>query len=114
MGIWVQRGPEEISMTKLTILYGHPTDVDAFEDYYLGTHMPIAGKMNGVDRLELTRFGAGPDGSAPAYHRMAEIYFSDAKQMQETLGSAEGQAAVADLPNFASGGVTMLAGAVHN
>ena len=33
--------------------------------------------------------------------------------MDKTLGSAEGQATVADLPNFASGGVTVVVGAVE-
>jgi uncharacterized protein (TIGR02118 family) len=99
-------------MIKVTILYGHPQDAPAFERYYTGTHLPLAAKMKGVDRLELTRFGPGPDGTKPAYYRMAELYFPSEAQLQTTLGSPEGSAAVADLPNFASGGVTMLVGAV--
>ncbi len=101
-------------MIKLTLLYGHPDDVDAFEDYYANTHMPIAAQMPGVEKLELTRFGPGPDGSAPAYHRMAEMYFTSEDQADATMNSAEGKAAVGDLPNFATGGVTMMAGAVNN
>ena len=53
-------------MIKLTVLYGHPTNVQEFETYYADTHLPIAAKMKGVDRLELTRFTPGPDGSQPA------------------------------------------------
>ncbi len=99
-------------MIKLTVLYGHPADAQAFEDYYHGTHMPIAGKMRGVARFELTKFTTGPDGSRPAYYRMAELYFESAEQMAATMGSSEGQATVQDLPKFASGGVTVLVGSV--
>ena len=101
-------------MVKLTLLYGHPGDPQAFERYYAEKHLPLAGKMQGVTRLELTRFGPGPGGSAPEYYRMAELYFSNEAQLQTTLGSPEGQAAIDDLPNFATGGVTTLVGSVES
>lgn len=100
-------------MVKVTILYGHPQDPHAFEQYYAETHLPLAGNMKGVTRLELTRFGPGPDGTKPAYYRMAELYFSNEAQLQIALGSPEGKAAVADLSHFATGGVKMLAGLIE-
>jgi uncharacterized protein (TIGR02118 family) len=45
---------------------------------------------------------------------MAELYFPNEDQLQATLGSPEGKTAVADLPNFATGGVTMLMGSVES
>jgi len=99
-------------MMKVTVLYGHPTSPEAFETYYKGTHLPLAGQMKGVARLELTKFGAGPDGGKPAFYRMAELYFATQAQMDQTLGSSEGQATVADLARFATGGVTLLVGSV--
>jgi len=100
-------------MMKVTVLYGHPTNADQFEKYYKDTHMPIAAKMSGLARLEVTKFVAAPDGGKPAYYRMAELYFTTQAQMEQTLGSVEGQAAVADLPNFATGGVTIAIGSVE-
>ena len=44
---------------------------------------------------------------------MAEFWFSSPEAMQATMGSREGQAAAADLPNFATGGVTFLVGEVE-
>lgn len=44
---------------------------------------------------------------------MAEMWFADAQQMQTTLGSPEGKAAVADMANVATGGVTVLVGVVE-
>ena len=100
-------------MIKATVLYGHPTDSDAFEKYYAETHTPIALKMN-VDKMELTKFLSAPDGGKPAYYRMAELYFAGPAEMQQSMGSPEGQATAADLANFATGGVTMIIGAVEN
>ena len=101
-------------MIKLTILYGHPKDEQAFEHYYSQTHLPIAARMRGVSRLELTQFRPGAGGRKPDYYRMAEIYFQNETQLEAELASEQGQAAVADLPNFATGGVTMLIGSVDD
>lgn len=99
---------------KMTVLYGHPTDMQEFERYYAEKHLPLAAQMKGVDRLELTRFGPGPDGGKPVYYRMAELYFPTEQQMQTTMSSPEGQATVADLPKFSTGGVTVLVGIVES
>lgn len=101
-------------MIKATVLYGHPTDPSAFEDYYASTHTPIALSMKGVNRIEFTKFIPGPDGAAPAYYRMAELVFTDPAAMQQTMESPEGQATSADLTNFATGGVTFMLGMVEN
>ena len=100
-------------MMKVTALYGHPTSPDEFEEYYGGTHLPIASKMKGVARIELTKFVAGPDGGKPAFYRMAELYFTTQAQRELALGSSEGRATVADLPKFATGGVTIAIGSVE-
>ncbi len=100
-------------MIKVTVLYGHPKSPDEFENYYTNNHLPLAAKMKGVARIELTRFVAGPDRGKPAFYRMAELYFTTQAQMEQTLGSAEGQATVADLSKFATGGVTVVIGSVE-
>ncbi|MGB5553031.1 MAG: EthD family reductase [Flavobacteriaceae bacterium] len=100
-------------MIKLTVLYGHPADISAFEDYYANTHLPKAAKMKGHSKLELTKFINTPDGSKPEYHRMAEFWFSDPETMRSTMGSQEGQDTADDLANFATGGATLLVGSVE-
>lgn len=100
-------------MIKLTVLYGHPTDTTVFEEYYKNTHLPRAEKMSGFEKVEYTKFLSAADGSAAAHYRMAEFWFADADALQATMGSPEGQATAADLGNFATGGVTLLVGAVE-
>jgi len=100
-------------MMKVTVLYGHPTSSEEFEKYYKDTHLPLVAKMEGMARSELTKFIDGPDGGKPAFYRMAELYFATEKQMDETMGSPEGQAAVADISQFATGGVTVVVGSTQ-
>ena len=99
-------------MIKLTVLYGHPNDPEAFEAYYANTHTPLALTMSGHEKVELTKFISAPDGGSPAHYRMAEFWFTTPEAMQATMASPEGQATAADLSNFATGGVTFLVGAV--
>ena len=94
-------------MVKLTVLYGQPKDPAAFEKYYANTHMPIARKMD-VRKIELSKVIGTPDGSTPAFYRIADIYFEDMAHLQRSTGAPEGQVTVADLRNFATGGVTVL------
>ena len=95
-------------MVKLSVLYGQPKDAAAFEKYYAETHMPIAGKMQGVKKIELSKVLGTPDGSAPAFYRMADLYFDDGDHMKRVMDTPEAKATVADLGNFATGGVTVL------
>jgi uncharacterized protein (TIGR02118 family) len=95
-------------MVKAVVLYGLPDDPDAFERYYAETHTPLAKAVPGLQRFEAARGFATPDGSAVPYQRIAELTFEDMDALQAGLGSAEGQEAVDDLQNFATGGVTIF------
>ena len=64
---------------KLVVLYTQPDDPDAFDRYYLETHMPLVAKIPGLQRAETARFDAALDGSEKTYHRMAELYFAGAR-----------------------------------
>ena len=95
-------------MAKLLVLYAPPKDPDAFEAHYRNTHLPLARKVPGVKRIEIN---AGPvltpNGPAP-YHLIGLLSFDSMAELQAGLASPEGQAAAADLANFAGAGVTLL------
>ena len=95
-------------MVKAVVLYGPPEDPDAFERHYAETHTELATAIPGLQRFESARGIATPDGSSVPYQRIAELTFEDMDALQAGLGSDEGQAAVNDIPNFATGGVTIL------
>jgi len=95
-------------MAKAVVMYNPPVDANAFDTYYANVHLPLAKKMPGLRSLEVSNGAIGsPAGPAP-YHVVAIMSFDSMADLQAALGSPEGQAAVADLPKFASGGVTMM------
>ncbi len=85
---------------KILVLYKQPPDPKAFDEYYFGTHAPIARKL---PRLRSTKFNAGPPlafaGTAP--HLIAELEFDSLADLQAAMASPEGQATAGDLHNFA-------------
>ena len=95
-------------MVKLTLLYGHPADAVSFESYFASTHLPLAAAITGVRRAEFSLVSGALDGSRSPWYRIVELYFDDLGQMEASMGSPNGLAAVADLPNFANGGVTSV------
>ncbi len=97
-------------MATLTILYGHPEDPVAFEDYYANRHLPWATKtMPGVQGAQLRRVLGAPGGN-PLYYRIAEMTWPDHDALQAALATDEGKAVLADTENFATGGAVMLVG----
>jgi uncharacterized protein (TIGR02118 family) len=74
--------------------------------------MPPVDKMRGYLRYEKAKVVGTPDGSRPPFYRIFEFWFEDEAALGAAMGSPEGQAAVADLRNFATGGATVLISAV--
>jgi uncharacterized protein (TIGR02118 family) len=101
------RGP---SMLQLTVLYNHPEDQGAFDRHYDDVHAPLAMKMPGLRRFTVTRPGPDANGNTPAYHLIAVLEFDDEVALGNAMSSPEGQAAVADMANFAGAGATTLTG----
>ncbi len=95
-------------MAKVIAMYGIPSDREAFDAYYFARHLPIAKKLPGLRRYEVTRGSITTlDGIAP-YHMIAELTFDSVAAVQAALASPEGQATAADLANFATGGVEIM------
>jgi uncharacterized protein (TIGR02118 family) len=95
-------------MVKLVVCYGAPEDPAAFDRYYADTHVPLVHKIPNLRRFEAGKVLGTPDGSSAPYYFLAELWFDSAAELEAGMGSAEGQAAGADVPNFASGGATVM------
>ena len=52
-------------MVKLIALYRHPEDKKAFDDHYWNVHAPLAEKMPGLKKLEVTRLVGTPMTAGP-------------------------------------------------
>jgi uncharacterized protein (TIGR02118 family) len=95
-------------MIRLLVLYGQPKDPAAFDKYYKEKHIPIAKRMKGLKKWTIGKVQGTPDGKpAPCYY-VADLYMESRAAFERLLASPEGQAAVADVPNYATGGATFL------
>jgi uncharacterized protein (TIGR02118 family) len=95
-------------MARLIVMYRTPKDASAFDRYYFDTHAPIAKKIPGLRRYEVSRGPVGTPAGASNLHLVATLHFDDMAAVQKGLASPEGQAAAADVPNFATGGADMF------
>ncbi|MFI5252843.1 MAG: EthD family reductase [Bacteroidota bacterium] len=98
-------------MIKLIALYRKPDDIAAFDKHYNDVHIPLAKKMPGLRKLEITRITGAPLGEAK-YYIMAEMYFDSIDAMNASNASPEGKATVRDLMSFAGNLVTLFYGEV--
>lgn len=95
-------------MIRLTVLYGYPQDPDAFDRYYRDIHIPLARKMRGLKGWTIGKCQSVTPGEQPPYYMIVGLYADSREAMEAILATPEGQGAVADVPNFATGGVTFL------
>jgi uncharacterized protein (TIGR02118 family) len=99
------------------VLYNQPKDTTAFEKYYAEKHVPLFASHAqeiGVSRVELVKFPATIDGQRPALYRMADLRWESRAALEKGIATAGFKAVVADLPSFATGGVTLLIGQKTN
>jgi uncharacterized protein (TIGR02118 family) len=95
-------------MTRLTVLYGHPSDPDAFDRYYHDVHIPIARTMKGLKGWTIGKCEAATADEKPPYYMIVGLYAESRAAFEAILESPEGKATVADLANFATGGAIFL------
>ncbi|MBV9568014.1 MAG: EthD family reductase, partial [Hyphomicrobiales bacterium] len=94
-------------MHKLLVLYNEPQDPAHFRKYYVETHAPIASKLPGLKASRYS-FDVKPLGPGKAPFCIFEAEFENEAALMAALKSNEGKAVAADVPNYASGGVTMM------
>jgi uncharacterized protein (TIGR02118 family) len=94
-------------MVRLLVLYGHPKDPEAFDRYYNEIHVPLAKRMQGLKKWTIGRVLGSPSGPSE-YYFIADLYADSREAIEAILATPEGQAAVEDVPKFASGGVTFV------
>ena len=88
-------------MARVMVMYRTPKDKAAFDKYYFETHVPIAQKLPGLRKYEVSQGGVGSPAGDSGIHRIAILHFEDMAAIQAAFASPEGQATVADVGVFA-------------
>ena len=95
-------------MAEVVVLYKTPKDPAAFDKYYAETHIPLAKKLPGLRKYQVSKGTvATPTGPSGVY-LVAILTFDNMAAIQSAFGSAEGKATAADVPKFASGGADLM------
>jgi uncharacterized protein (TIGR02118 family) len=100
-------------MHKLIALYHQPNDRRHFRDHLQNVHLPLVVAFPGLRSLRVAYDVASAAGDSP-YFAIVECEFDDQAALNAALTSKEGQAAAADVPNYAGAGVTILTFAPEN
>ena len=95
-------------MAEVVVLYKTPKDPVAFDKYYAATHIPLAKKMPGLRKYQVSQGPVATPAGPAAIHLIATLTFDSIEAVQKAFGSTEGEATAADLPKFASGGADIL------
>jgi uncharacterized protein (TIGR02118 family) len=95
-------------VNKLYAFYGRPDDPAAFDTHYRDVHTPLVLAMPNLVGFAVSRRMAAPAAGEPEHYLIAEMTFRTGDEMQASLTSPEGEAAVADVANFATGGITVM------
>ena len=95
-------------MCRLTVLYGHPKETAAFDRYYHEVHIPIARKMKGLKGWTIGKCQSAVANEPPPYYMIVGLYADTRADLEAIISSPEGQATIADVPRFATGGFKFM------
>jgi uncharacterized protein (TIGR02118 family) len=95
-------------MFRITSLHGFPDDPAEFDRYYGVVHTPMVQRIPGVRNIRFGHVMTTVDGDPPPYYLVADVYFDDKASFEAALESPQMGEAIADVPNFATGGVTIM------
>jgi uncharacterized protein (TIGR02118 family) len=95
-------------VARLVVVYKTPKDPSAFDRHYFDTHVPLAKKIPGLRKYEISSGPVASPAGPSGVHLMAILQFDDAAAIQRAFASPEGQAAAADVQTFATGGADLF------
>jgi uncharacterized protein (TIGR02118 family) len=82
-------------------------NAEAFDKHYSSVHIPLAKKIPGLKKYDITMGAVGAPTGPSGIHLVATLYFDSADALKAGLASAEDKAAAGDLANFADGGAEL-------
>ena len=95
-------------MAHVVVMYKTPKDTAAFDKHYSETHAPLAKKIPGLRKFEISQGPVATPMGPSGFHLIATLYFDSLAAIQAGFASAEEKAAAADVQKFATGGADMI------
>lgn len=88
-------------MAQMIVLYKAPKDPATFDQQYREVHIPLAKRLPGLRRYEVSQGPVNTPFGSSSYRLVAALHFDDMQAMQSTFASPEGRAAGAHAMSLA-------------
>ena len=91
-------------MFKFVTIYRRVDDEPALESFFSSTHLPLAERLPGLLKSEVSRVNGKPGGES-RFHLMYELYFDSSESFFQALGSESGNSLMAALKEWSDAGL---------
>jgi len=88
-------------MARMVVLYRKPADVKLFEKHYFETHIPLAKKIPGLRKYEISHGPVTVMAGPPDVYLIGTLHFDDLDAIKKAFASPEGLATAADRKLYA-------------
>ena len=80
----------------MLVIYRTPKDPAAFDAHYFRVHVPLAKRLPGLLKYEVSRRPIVTPAGDPEPYLVGTLYFDDLEAIRRAFASPEGQACAAD------------------
>lgn len=81
---------------RMVVIYKRPADPEAFDAHYFDVHVPLAKKLPGLLKYEVSRGPIASPVGDPDTYLVGTLYFDDLATMRAAFATPEGRACAAD------------------
>lgn len=83
-------------MARMVVIYRTPKDPAAFDAHYFEVHIPLAKRLPGLRKYEVSRQPILTPAGDPVPYLIGTLYFDDLAAIRTAFATPEGQACAAD------------------
>ena len=83
-------------MARMVVIYRTPKDPEAFDTHYFDVHVPLAKRLPGLRKYEVSRRPILTPAGDPEPYLVGTLYFDDLAAIRRAFATPEGQACAAD------------------
>jgi uncharacterized protein (TIGR02118 family) len=87
---------QDKTMARMITIFTKPNDVTAFERHYFESHVPLAKKLPGLRKYEVSTGPIATRGGVSDFHLVSMLHFDSLETMKEAFASPQGQACAKD------------------
>ena len=81
---------------RMVVIYRTPKDPAAFDAHYMNVHVPLAKKLPGLRRYEVSRRPIATPAGDPEPYLIGTLYFDSLDALRQAFATPEGRACAAD------------------